>query len=40
MKRYETYIAEYFKGNHVKISFVMTRLSIKLGVEVKKRGIS
>ena len=36
----ETYIAEYFKGNHVKSGFVMPRPSRKRGKEVTKRGIS
>lgn len=36
----ETYIAESFKGNHVKSGFVMPRPSRKRGGEVTKRGIS
>ena len=36
----ETYLAESFKGNHVKSGFIMPRPSRKRGGEVKKRGIS
>ena len=36
----ETYIAESFKGNHVKSGFIMPRPSRKRGKEVTKRGIS
>ena len=36
----ETYIAESFKGNHVKSGFIMPRPSRKRGGEVTKRGIS
>lgn len=36
----ETYIAESFKGNHVKSRFVMPPPSRKRGGEVTKRGIS
>jgi transposase-like protein len=36
----ETFVAESFKGNHIKSGFLMPRKSRKRGKEVKKRGIS